>query len=66
MSTGQLQKRHDDDDEAKTKAKKTTDDTKAKSAVERAKEVLAKAAEKQKRKGGHWEECCGIRTWIPD
>lgn len=66
MSSGQLQKRHGDDDDAKAKTKETTDDTKAKSAIERAKEVLAKAAQKPERKGGRYVSCCGIRTWVSD
>ncbi len=62
----QLQKQNGGDDEPAKQKMKLGDDTKAKSAVEKAKAAIAKADEAQKRKGGQWVECCGIRTWVPD
>lgn len=65
-----LQKRKTGDDAEKdTKDKaKVGDDDKAKAAAMKAKEVLdktAKAAQKPERKG-RWEECCGIKVFIPE
>lgn len=68
MSGAQKQKRYgEDDDEADKKpAVIVKDDDKAKGAVQKAKDILGKLDEASKRKGGHWEECCGVRIWIPD
>ena len=65
MSQAQKKIGGDDDSPAKQKLK-MGDDNRAKSLVEKAKEAIARADEAQKRKGGRWEECCGIRTWVPD
>lgn len=63
----QAQKKIGGDDASPAKQKlKMGDDNRAKSLVERAKEAIAKAERRDERKGGHWEECCGIRTWVPD
>ena len=62
----QMQKIGGGDDKPQKAKAKLGDDEKAKSAVERAKAALGKAEEAQKRKGGHWEMCCGVRTWVPD
>ena len=65
MSQAQKKIGGDDDSPAKQKMK-MGDDSRAKSLVEKAKEALSRASEAQERKGGHFEECCGIRTWVPD
>ncbi len=62
----QMQKIGGGDDKPQKAKQNMGDDTAAKSAVEKAKEALKRADEAQKRKGGHYEICCGIRTWIPD
>jgi len=55
-----------DDNPAKQKQMKIGDDTKAKSAVEKAKDALKDADKALARKGGRYVTCCGIRTWVPD
>ena len=58
-----------DDDDIKDKPDIVQDDQKAMTAVQKAREVLAKAMKAQakpERKGGRYVQCCGIRTWVPD
>lgn len=65
----QLQKRYgEDDDEKKNKPKsEIKDDDQAQGAIQKAKKLLEKIEKKaQERKGGRWEICCGIKTWVPD
>jgi len=62
MTGMQKQKKGGDDEGQKQQQAEIKDDDKAKSVVERAKELLARP---EPRKGGHYMNCCGIRTWVP-
>ena len=35
-------------------------------AADRGKELLEKIKQARKVKSGHWEECCGVKIWVPD
>ena len=60
------QKTTEPDDEAKAPKSEIKDDVVAGAAAQKAKDVLAKLNEVPKRKNGRWEECCGVRRWVPD
>lgn len=64
----QKQKIGDDDAENKDKSK-IGDDEQAKGAAHKAKEVLDKIAKQEAERParkGHYENCCGLRIWVPD
>ena len=62
------QKHHDGNDDAddKPKAGVIQSDPEAEKAVEKAKGILGDLDKALAKKRGHWEECCGVRRWVPD
>ena len=60
------QKTTEPDDEAKAPKSEIKDDDAAGAAAQKAKDVLDKLNKVPKREKGHFEECCGVRRWVPD
>lgn len=41
-------------------------DDKLAAMAKKGKDLLGKLDEAQKKKSGHWEQCCGVRVWVKD
>jgi hypothetical protein len=60
------QKTYDHDEPDDKSESKMGDDVGLKSKVSKAKEVLDRLTKAAAKPKGHYEECCGVRRWVPD
>ena len=59
------QKGPDDEPKKDKKDGVPPDDPKLKESAKKGKELLDKLEQATKKKGGHYEMCCGVRVWVP-
>ena len=62
----QEQKTNSGGDPSKGPNQKHKDDADLAAKAKKAEDMLKKLDEAQKKKKGHYEECCGVRVWVED
>ena len=53
-------------DDTKPKPGKLKNNPELQSAAQIANDLVSDLEEASKKRGGYWEECCGIRYWVED